>query len=419
MGNGTFGLDREAIILRSGVREIFTPHTPIDEVDHFFGREEEAARLVSVINSPGQHILLYGDRGVGKTSLAMTTCKAILQQLQGGHFFEKRCDSGDSFASIFEDPLLETGIDLSLQEQSSTHHSGGNAGITTFFANAGVRSDRSTTKKTKLNYRPDSPSWVANQISHLKGIFLIDETDAISKEDDKKKLAEVIKLLSDSKSKFKIIVVGIAKTGEELTAGHPSVERCLKEVSLKRMSDSALRKMILNGMKRLDIIPNDAVVEKIINISAGFPHFTHLICLKCAENSLVSRNRHINEKSLASALEASVEESEGALRRLFDTTLRYLAKPQEYRLLLLGAAYCRTPDFRISELKNKLEDTLNVSVDPKLLSRRLGTLTKGEGKTILCRPARGVFQFTDPRMPCFIKMALDSERASLRITALG
>ncbi|WP_367379138.1 AAA family ATPase, partial [Halomonas sp. PR-M31] len=79
MGNGTFGLENEIIIQKSGLRDIFTPHTPVDEVKHFFGREEEASRLVSVVNSPGQHILLYGDRGVGKTSLAKTTCKVILQ----------------------------------------------------------------------------------------------------------------------------------------------------------------------------------------------------------------------------------------------------------------------------------------------------------------------------------------------------
>ncbi|WP_156181345.1 hypothetical protein [Halomonas sp. PR-M31] len=220
----------------------------------------------------------------------------------------------------------------------------------------------------------------------------------------------MLKLLSDSKSDFKIIIVGIAKTGEELTAGHPSVERCLKEVLLQRMSDDSLRKIILNGMKKIDLVLSDEAVEKIINISAGFPHFTHLICLKCAENALTSHTKHIGERCLETSLKASVEESEGALKRVFDTTLRNLSKPQEYRLLLLAAANCKTPEFRISEVNKKLDKILNITIDPNILSRRLGTLAKGNRSTILCKPARGVFQFTDPRMPCFVKMALNNEK---------
>jgi hypothetical protein len=117
LANGDFGLGNESIIIKSGIREVFTPHIPVDEITNFFGREDEATRLVSVIDSPGQHILLYGDRGVGKTSLAKTTCKVILQKIQRGHFFEKRCDSGDTFASIFEEPLEKSGIDLSFKKK--------------------------------------------------------------------------------------------------------------------------------------------------------------------------------------------------------------------------------------------------------------------------------------------------------------
>jgi hypothetical protein len=84
MSNGTFGIEKETRIVRSGVRNIFTPHSPIDDISHFFGREEEASRFVSVINTQGQHVLVYGDRGVGKTSLAITTCKVLLQKIMRG-----------------------------------------------------------------------------------------------------------------------------------------------------------------------------------------------------------------------------------------------------------------------------------------------------------------------------------------------
>ena len=89
----------------------------------------------------------------------------------------------------------------------------------------------------------------------MKGLFLIDEVDALSRKGDIKKLAELIKLLSDGNSKFKIMVVGIADTGEDLTAGHPSVERCLKETHLSRMDNGGLKDIIVTGMEKLNISP--------------------------------------------------------------------------------------------------------------------------------------------------------------------
>lgn len=56
----------------------------------------------------------------------------------------------------------------------------------------------------------------------LNTLLLIDEFDSIQNKEDKHKVAELIKLLSDSNSSFKIFVVGIAESAEELTAGHPS-----------------------------------------------------------------------------------------------------------------------------------------------------------------------------------------------------
>ena len=408
MANGTFGLGDEAAIIKSGVRKIFTPHIPVDEVNHFFGREEEASRFVSVINSPGQHILLYGDRGVGKTSLAKTTCKVLLQRIQNGGFFEKRCDSGDTFSSIFEAPLAKCGINLSIKEKTNTINQGGDAGINAAFLKAGITSKRESKETTESGNKPDSPSWVANCLKNMSGIMLIDEADAIVNEKDKKQIAELIKHLSDSNSPFKIVVVGIAKTGEELTAGHKSVERCLKEVSLQRMTDDDLKKIILNGMNKLNLRPDDDVVNKIVDISAGFPHFTHLICLKCAEAAIISKNKHITKDTLKGALIEAVRDSEGALKRMLETTLRSLQKPEEYKFLLLTAAYCSTPEFRSSELKSKLKEQFKIDTDSKSLSRRLTKLADGCESRIITKTARGCFQFADPRMPSFLKMSLNS-----------
>ena len=52
------------------VGRVFTPSSPISALELFSGRQEEIRRISDAINSVGKHAILYGDRGVGKTSLA-------------------------------------------------------------------------------------------------------------------------------------------------------------------------------------------------------------------------------------------------------------------------------------------------------------------------------------------------------------
>lgn len=56
--------------MASGVREVFTPHNPVTKQEYLHGRESVVSRIIKATNTPGQHALLYGDRGIGKTSVA-------------------------------------------------------------------------------------------------------------------------------------------------------------------------------------------------------------------------------------------------------------------------------------------------------------------------------------------------------------
>ncbi|MCJ8503165.1 ATP-binding protein [Desulfatitalea alkaliphila] len=405
MSNGLFGIERETIISNSKVRDIFTPFSPIDIVENLLGREKEVSQIVGVINSPGQHVLLYGDRGVGKTSLAIISHLLIKNmKIIRGKFFIKRCCSDDSFASIVQYPLKSIGIDYELSEITESHTQGGGAKIKAVIAEGGANSKRTRSCKRVVEINPSSPAWVSERLKDLKGVFLIDEIDALPRKNDKKRIAELIKLLSDSRSQFKLIVVGIADTGDELTAGHPSVERCLKETHLARMEDVALRNIIVEGMKKLQITPTEKVIDTIVDISAGYPHFTHLVCLKCAENAIVSKKRTVNMPDLEEALKDAVKESEGALKRRFESTLRGTKNEAEYRCILLAAAHCSIPEFTLSALRSKLLDRFNINIPQRVVSRYMSNMIVYRGKGVFDRVSKGVYRFSDPRMPSFIKM---------------
>lgn len=86
----------ERRLKNSGVRNVFTPHTPINQENLFRGRINEVQQILSTLNTPGQHVLLFGERGVGKSSLANIASNKLIK-IAGKELVVKRCSKSDSF----------------------------------------------------------------------------------------------------------------------------------------------------------------------------------------------------------------------------------------------------------------------------------------------------------------------------------
>lgn len=54
----------------SALNAAFSPHAPIDAASLFRGRVEQIRDVADAMRAAGLHAVIYGDRGVGKTSLA-------------------------------------------------------------------------------------------------------------------------------------------------------------------------------------------------------------------------------------------------------------------------------------------------------------------------------------------------------------
>jgi Cdc6-like AAA superfamily ATPase len=63
---GTKSLSAQLAVLHS----IFRPSTPTEDGKMFKGRTLELSGVINAVQQVGQHVIVYGERGVGKTSLA-------------------------------------------------------------------------------------------------------------------------------------------------------------------------------------------------------------------------------------------------------------------------------------------------------------------------------------------------------------
>lgn len=62
--------DEEMYRLIAEINSAFTPSAPSNSRDLFAGRRREIEKAIGTVCQPGQHAVIYGERGVGKTSLA-------------------------------------------------------------------------------------------------------------------------------------------------------------------------------------------------------------------------------------------------------------------------------------------------------------------------------------------------------------
>jgi hypothetical protein len=64
---------------RSALNGQFTPWTPVSTRAAFSGRYDEIIKVTGAVAQPGRHVILYGERGVGKTSLANIFSELLVQ----------------------------------------------------------------------------------------------------------------------------------------------------------------------------------------------------------------------------------------------------------------------------------------------------------------------------------------------------
>src|SRR5579859_7224886 len=82
------------------VLDAFTPGAPIDELDLLAGRFSQIDRMIETVMQRGQHAILYGERGVGKSSLANTFATKILKGARSLNFIPINCHPTDDFSAV-------------------------------------------------------------------------------------------------------------------------------------------------------------------------------------------------------------------------------------------------------------------------------------------------------------------------------
>lgn len=268
--------DEDAFVER--LKETVSPALPIRTVELLQGREEELETVRRALLMPGRHAFIYGDRGVGKSSLAHTA--ANLYQSSDGTPITVSGSSDGTFNSIIANIAFEA-LNRSRVEQVSKKAQG-----LSFtwrgFSWSGNKEVSPVDFVEHLRTIGDAVGLLA-EISKLHSrapVIVLDEFDTISEVNERNKFAALIKMIGDQEVPIKFIFTGVGSSLTSLLGAHQSAYRQLASVELSRLSWEGRREIALKAAHAFGLDLDDNIAWRIAMVSDGFPYYIHLIMEK-------------------------------------------------------------------------------------------------------------------------------------------
>ncbi|MEM6551448.1 MAG: ATP-binding protein [Planctomycetota bacterium] len=370
------------------ISQAFSPNTPINSRDLFCGRLDQLNRILAICAEAGTHCVMFGERGVGKTSLANIMHQAMPLDV----CVRVPCESTDTLGSIFKK------IGRRIQFASSNPLDG-------FIQDAPQQSQQLAIPE---DASVDDVSLILAQLPQ-KTLLILDEYDRLdhgcrARQD----IAELLKTLSDTGLQLTVLLVGVANDLIELTDDHPSLTRCVKEVSLPRMSETELTEIIDTGLALLEMEMIDDIRKSITQLSAGFPHYVHLLCKHSVLAALNSGSSLIQSGHYEVSLDQAVADAHGSLSSTF-TKAKMSTRPSYFTDVLFAIGIVEEDDVGTFQAKDLVEclERIGQPLQVEAFAYHLGKLCDTERGPVLEKLGsnkRHRYRLINPIMKPFLRL---------------
>ncbi|MCG8796687.1 nSTAND1 domain-containing NTPase [Tenacibaculum finnmarkense] len=380
------------------IKQVFSPASPIKQKDFFFGRINQLNKIADAINEEGQHAILYGDRGVGKTSLANIMATAYTNL----HPVKITCGRLDNFKILWQNALDN------IQFSKTTKGIGFNPQQTKEIVQIGNQT------RNIPELRPSHIVQILNSLPASRLLFIFDEFDNISTKKARATFADLIKSLSDNNINSTIVLVGIADSIESLIGNHQSLERCLKQVKMPKMKNEECEEIITTGLQRLGLTIDKKVAEQIIEFSSGFPHYVHLLCKFGAKEIIENEKTNFSPAYLNIAIRQGIENTSEQLRISYRRAILTSNSSSKWRDLLFACAVVKIDEFNaftISEVVKSYNQITDKDVKNGSITYNLNQLVTENRGEVLTKLGKGMstrYMFKNPMMRAFVKLKINA-----------
>lgn len=394
--NDAIDKQTEWATLELRARELFSPAAPIDEADLFAGRTEQIGRLLDTIAERGKHAILYGERGVGKTSLTNIAHKLIGKALQKDVLpLRKQAAPNDDYDSLWRRIFRD------VTYTSSTP--------------AGYGKDEVITHNIAEAYKgmivPDDVIRELAKISaHITPVIIFDEFDKIESKETKLLMSHTIKALSDVGVNATIIIVGVADDINTLVDEHESIKRNIEEIKMPRMSIEELKEILNKRLPKLQMKMDGDARWKIITLARGLPEYVHSLGWGAVIQAIRDQRKLVSEADVDAAIQTMLRQSDQSSNNAYKKAIHSNRNDARYQEVLLACAMAKTDD------EGKFTPTAVIEPLSKLRGKRVTIANFQSHLIAFCGEDRGKilelhgvtraykYRFREPKMQPYVIM---------------
>jgi len=398
--------DEDAVDVRHRwqlLNETFTPHQPVQTRDIFSGRNEQLFQCLAIVDQIGNHGILYGDRGVGKTSMANIV--QIMLDSPNERAFKIDCTSSDSFKDVVKNIYDKIVIEKAKPAEPGFHQPEDHFESVTL----------SSLLKRTSSFNPKHVAQVLGQIPGRLFVIL-DEFDRL--DHDRFSLAsftELLKIIADNGLEVQFLVVGVGENVEQIIGDHGSIGRSLTQIHLSPMSDEEIRGIITTGLSRIGMSMPDKIMSQIIDFSCGYPHYTHLLCLHACSNALHRDEDVVDPADLEYAKSRAISRAHESLKKSYQKATGS-NRENIYKEVLQACGQVTLDQFNTFQPRDVTKPL------SQMLKREMKATHFGSHLQKLCQPERGCvlvqegergrrrYRFRDPLMRAYVKLHTQTRR---------
>jgi hypothetical protein len=285
--------------LRIRLSAAFTPSQPVVSREKFAGRAEALGSVISSIEDQRLHLVLYGPRGIGKTSLLHILAEAATEARYIVHY--SSCGAASNFSETFRSAAADIPL---------LFHSG--------FGPTAEEAEAGATLADLLPADVISPRQFGEVCAKLAGtrvIIILDEFERSEALEFRRDIAELIKILSDRSVRVQLVIAGVAGDVAELVEHIPSIRRNILAIRLPLMADEEARELVKIGETASGITFDPAAREFIVKIAAGWPYIASLLAHHSGLSALNADRTTVLAEDVAEALDGALGELAGRVSK--------------------------------------------------------------------------------------------------------
>lgn len=384
---------------RLRLRRAFTPAQPINERWLFAGRRGLLAKLIRSIEDERLHTIVYGPRGIGKTSLLHVVAEAARDARYLLSYIS--CGADATFDAIFR--TVAGDIPLMFHEA---------------YGPTSAEAERGGVVADLLGPNPVSPqraSEICAKVVGTRALVIVDEFDRCTSHDFRRDVVEFLKNLSDRSVRVQLVIAGVAENLDDLLESGVLLQRNVVALEVPPMTTDELKDLLGIGQDISGLTFEPVAADILVGAAHGMPYVASLLAQHAALAALADARLQVQAQDVRAAIDEALAQMSGRMPRTAVTQLTTMTEDAPENLLggLARLALADNGRFTLEDINASASSALEgarLTAFVERMAREGGPIFPVEGEA-------GRYAFTDASIAPYLWLLAFSRTAAGKTAA--